>query len=106
MTRHPVPDQEAARTLGKALRSAGYSEDAVYRLLGDEAYAGDLDDVPADARRLPQTPLGAIVRLFFLQLPISNRDAVAALGEDAVEAIGRTGLADVEDEIAPRARIL
>ena len=75
MTRPPVPDQTAARTLGAALRRVGYSEDAVYRLLGDEAYAGDQDDAPVDERRLPQTPLGNLIRMFFLQLPIPTGDA-------------------------------
>src|SRR3989442_1970179 len=99
----PVPDQTAARTLGTALRRAGYSEDAVYRLLGDEAYAGDQDDAPVDERRLPQTPLGNVVRVFFLQSPISTDDAVAALGEGAVEALRATALADVGDEVVPHA---
>src|SRR5439155_608173 len=106
MTRPPVPDQTAARTLGSALRRADYSENAVYRLLGDEAYAGDADDAPVDERRLPQTPLGNLMRLFFLQLPISTGDAVAALGEPAVAALRATSLAEVGDEVVPQSRIL
>lgn len=106
MTQHPVPDEAAARTLGRSLRNAGYSDQAVYRLLGDDAYAGDREDAPVDARRLPQTPLATVVRAFFLQLPVSRSDAVRAIGPRGVEALETTGLADVGDQVVPRARIL
>src|SRR6266498_3770016 len=106
MNRHPVPDQEAARTLGRALRAVGYTEAAVHELLGDEAYAGDRDDVPIDERRLPEAPLATVVRAFFLQLPVSTSAAVRALGEPGVEALAATALAEVDDEVVLQARIL
>jgi methylase of polypeptide subunit release factors len=106
VTGYPVPDKAAARTLGRSLRNAGYTEDAVYRLLGDDAYAGDREDAPVDARRLPDTPLATVVRAFFLQLPVSRSEAVRALGPRGIEALEATGLADVGDEVTSRSRIL
>ena len=106
MTEHPDPDLAAGRTLGRALRTAGYSENAVYRLLGDDAYAGDREEAPVAARRLPRTPLATILRAFFLQLPVSRRDAVRALGPRGIDALEATGLAEVGDEVRSRSRIL
>src|SRR5712691_4238107 len=106
MSGQPVPDRAAAKALGDALRGVGYSEDAVHELLGDEAYSTEREDVPAEERRLPHTRLATVVRTFFLQLPVPTRDAVAALGERGVEAIEVTALAEVGDEVVPRARVL
>jgi methylase of polypeptide subunit release factors len=106
MTKHPIPDAAAATALGAALRNVGYSENAVYRLLGDDAYSADRDDAPVEDRRLPQTRLATAVRAFFLQLRVSTGDAVEALGERGVEALAATGLAEVAEEVVPRARIL
>jgi methylase of polypeptide subunit release factors len=106
VTKHPIPDPEAATALGAALRNVGYSEQAVHRLLGDEAYSADREDAPVEDRRLPQTKLATALRAFFLQLPVSTRDAVEALGERGVEALAATGLAEVAEEVVPRARIL
>lgn len=106
MTEYPVPNEAAARTLGRSLRNSGYSEDAVYRLLGEDAYAGDRETAPVEARRLPDTPLATVVRAFFLQLPVSRSEAVRAIGPRGVEALKATGLADVGDEVVPRSRIL
>jgi methylase of polypeptide subunit release factors len=105
--RHPEPDRAAATLLGDALRGAGFSEDTVVDLLGDDAYSGDREDIPVFERRLSSTHVDTVVRLFFLQLPVSRRDAVAALGGSrAVEALAATGLADVGERITPRGRIL
>jgi len=60
-------------------------------------------------RRLPagnDTPLAAVVRLLFLQLPTPVRDAVDALGARGVDALEATGLAEIGDRILPRVRIL
>jgi methylase of polypeptide subunit release factors len=103
---HPLPDQTAARTLGAALRDVGYSEETVQDLLGEDAYSADRDDALVEERRLPQTSVADVVRAFFLQLPISADRAVRALGRGGVEAVESTGLADVGDEVVPRARIL
>jgi methylase of polypeptide subunit release factors len=103
---HPIADLAAARALGSVLRNAGYTEDGVYRLLGDDAYSTDRDDAPVEARRLPQTPLGLLVRALFLQLPLSRSDAIRALGPRGLEALEATGLAKVGTDLVPRARIL
>jgi hypothetical protein len=55
---------------------------------------------------VPRTRLATVVRAFFLQLPVSTRDAVHALGRSAVEALEVTGLAAVGDDVVPRVRIL
>jgi methylase of polypeptide subunit release factors len=101
-----MPDQSAARALGRVLRGVGYTEDGVYRLLGDDAYSTERDDAPIAARRLPAIPLGTVVRMFFLQLPVSQGDAVRALGPSGLAALDTTGLAEVGDEVAARSRIL
>ena len=106
MSGNLVADTVAAETLGTALRRGGYSEDAVYRLLGDEAYSSERGDIPADERRLPETPLATLVRLFFLQLPVSADEAEVALGRSGIDALEATGLAEVGGEVIPRARLL
>jgi methylase of polypeptide subunit release factors len=103
---HPTPDAAAARTLGRALRNAGYSEDAIYDLLGDDAYSVDRTDAAVEARRLPKTPLATVIRAVFLQLGVERADAVRALGPRGVEALAATGLAEVGDQVTPRSRIL
>ena len=104
VTRHPIPDQAAAKALGRVLRGLGYTEDGVYRLLGDDAYSTERDDAPIAARRLPRTPLATAVRLFFLQLSVPEREAVRALGPRGVEALEAIGLAEVDEEVAARER--
>ena len=85
MERHPIADKKASRTLGAALRRVGYSEAAVCRLLGEDAYSMVRADGPIGERRVPRTRLATVVRAFFLQLPVSTRDAVRALGRSATE---------------------
>ncbi len=106
MDKDLVADTVAAERLGTTLRRAGYSEEAIQGLLGEDAYSSERADTPAEERRLPDTPLATLVRLLFLQLPVSAEDAEAALGRDGVEALEVTGLAQVGDRVAPRARIL
>src|SRR6266516_4881611 len=106
MDKDLVADTAAAERLGTALRRAGYSEDAIHRLLGEDAYSSERADTPAEERRLPNTPLATLVRLLFLQLPVSAQDAETALGRESVEALEATGLAEVGDRVISRARIL
>jgi len=101
-----VADTVAAERLGTTLRRVGYSEDAVHRLLGEEAYSSERGDTPADERRLPDTPLATLLRLLFLQLPVSAQDAEVVLGRESVAALDATGLAEIGDRVVPRARIL
>jgi methylase of polypeptide subunit release factors len=106
MTRSPVPDIAAATTLGNALRATGYDEAAVRRLLGDDAYSLAREDAPLGERRLPRNPLGTVIRAFFLEQPVSSRDAARALGRRAIAALEATGMADVGAQVVPRGRIL
>ena len=106
-TDYPVADTAAAKALGFVLRSVGYSESSVQELLGDDAYSGGEEDAPADERRLPESRLATVIRLFFLQRPVSAAEAVDALGRSGVAALESTGFAMVgEDEVVPRVRIL
>src|SRR5438132_1560613 len=106
MDRDLVADTVAAERLGTSLRRTGYSEDAIHRLLGEEAYSSERGDTPAAERRLPDTPLATLIRLLFLQLPVSAQQAEAALGREGVEALETTGLAQVGQQVVPRVRIL
>jgi methylase of polypeptide subunit release factors len=106
MNRDLVADTVAAERLGTTLRRVGYSEDAVHRLLGEDAYSSERGDTPAEERRLPNTPLGTLLRLLFLQVPVAAQDAEAALGREGIDALDVTGLAEVGEQVVPRARIL
>jgi len=101
----PTPDRLAGKAVGAALRRLGYSEDGLFRLLGDEAYSGGREEVPIHERRLSDSRLATAVRLFFLERPVPFLDAVRALGRRTVDALETTGLADLGDDVAPRARI-
>jgi methylase of polypeptide subunit release factors len=98
----PVIDIPAATRLGAALRRLGYTEDAVDDLLDDD----DVESPAVGERRLPRDGLGTAIRVFFLQLPVSKRDAVRAFGAEAVDALAATGLADVGGDVVPRVRII
>ena len=87
MDKDLVADSVAAERLGTTLRRVGYSEDAIHRLLGEDAYSSERADTPAEERRLPHTPLATLVRLLFLQLPVSVQEAEASLGRESVEAL-------------------
>jgi methylase of polypeptide subunit release factors len=103
---HPTADRGAASLLGETLRRIDYTEETIVDLLGDDAYSGDREDVPVFERRLSSTPLDTVVRLFFLQVRVPVGDVTAALGPRSLEALEATGLAQVEDEVVPRSRIL
>ena len=96
----------AATTLGDILRGVGYSEDAVIAMLGEEAYSGGLEDVPALARRLRSGQLGTAIELLFLARPVSRRDALRSLGRRGVAALEATGLAEVDDDVVARSRVV
>jgi methylase of polypeptide subunit release factors len=98
--------EQAAASVGDALRSVGYSETGVVDLLGDDAYSTGVEDVPVNERMLPDTRLATVVRAFFLLRPVPTEDAVSALGREAVDSLEAAGLAEVGDEVVPRARIL
>src|SRR5438105_5290853 len=105
MSEYPIANPAAARTLGRALRRIGYSEDALEALSEDDD-ANEGEDATVADRRLPQTHLGIALRSFYFQLPVARKDAVRALGRDAVEAAEAIGLVDPGTRFAPRARIM
>src|SRR5882757_7942972 len=90
----------------RALRRIGYTEDAVIELLGEDGYALTRDDVPTGERRLPSSRLGTVVRALFLQQRVPAGDLAHALGRQAVEALGTTGMADVGDDVSLHGRIV
>ncbi|HEU5363538.1 MAG TPA: methyltransferase [Gaiellaceae bacterium] len=97
----PLPDLEAAASLGVELRALGYDERAIERLLGEEGAAADIGESVVYARRLPDDELGAAVRLLLLARPI-RAAAFAAAGE-----LERLGLATRDgDLLVPRARVV
>jgi methylase of polypeptide subunit release factors len=100
-----IADIAAAESLGSSLRRAGYAEDAVYQLLGDDAYSIEAGEVSTEERRLPVSPVANVVRLLFLQLPLTRGDVQAALGA-GLQALEAMGLADGAEEVVPRCRIL
>jgi methylase of polypeptide subunit release factors len=103
----PNPDLEAARTLGDALRAAGYDERAIEERLGEDGVAADLGDSAVHERRLPADELSPVIRLFLLQRPVRVREARAALGRDPVDALRTLGFVEKEDgSLLPRARIV
>ncbi len=96
-----------AAALGNALRSVGYSEDAVTEMLGEDAYGAAPEEVPALARRLDPGKLGTATDLLFLARPVPRRDAVRALGRRGVAALEATGLAEIAGgDVVPRARVV
>jgi methylase of polypeptide subunit release factors len=88
-------DPAAATIVGNALRRVSYDEDAIGRLLGDDAWSTAIDDAEAHEARLPQTAVATALRLFFLELSVPRQDAVSALGAHAVGALERIGFASV-----------
>jgi methylase of polypeptide subunit release factors len=97
--------EEAAVRLGTALRGLGYSEQALDALHEDALDAG-VDDVAALTRRLRRSSLATMIEALFLARPVSRRDAVRAIGERGVAALHATGLAEVGNEVLPRARVI
>jgi methylase of polypeptide subunit release factors len=99
-------DTRAAAAVGNALRRLAYDENAIERLLGEDAWSTAVDEAGAHDRRLPRTELATVVRLFFLELPVSKAEAESALGARAVAALGRIGFGRVNDDsVEPLVRI-
>jgi methylase of polypeptide subunit release factors len=108
MTAYPTPSRDAATVLGEALRRIGYCEDGVVELLGEDAFPPGREDIPVALRRLPDTPLAAVVRAVLLQRPVPRTALVEALGEEAVAALGAIGIGETLDDgtVVLRGRIL
>jgi len=102
----PIPDRAAAAALGSALRRIGYTEDALDELVDEDGFSGEAEETLVTERRLPRSKLGTAIRLLGLQLPTARKDAVAALGRKAVDALAATGLASVDGEVVPHSRLV
>lgn len=97
----PLPDLDAAASLGDALRGVGYDERAIEELLGEDGAAADLGESVVYARRLPENELGDAIRLLLLARPVR---ASAFAGARELE---RLGLATRDGHLlVPRARIV
>jgi len=108
MSAYPVPDPAAATRLGDALRRAGYDEDNVTDLLGEDGFPPNRDDVEIALRALDDSPLSTIVRAVLLQVPVPAGELERALGAEAVAAVEAIGIGTRRDDgtICLRARIL
>ncbi|NUR75918.1 MAG: class I SAM-dependent methyltransferase [Thermoleophilia bacterium] len=103
----PVPDARAGAALGRALRALRYNEESIVNLLGEDGPAAGLSDVAVFDRRLPDSPLGDAARLLLLQIAITRDDAVAALGDEGLDALLTTQIARADgDRIVPRGRVV
>ena len=101
----PNPDPAGAKALGRSLSHAGYSEEAIDDLLGEDAWTTALDDAEEHDAQLPDDATGTAIRLFFLELPVARRDAERAFGKRGIAALAATGLAEVGERVEPRSRI-
>jgi methylase of polypeptide subunit release factors len=103
----PCADLGAAAVLGDALRSAGYTTEAIEELLGEDGPSADLAESVVLERRLPHSAIAPTIRLLLLQRPVDATDAAASLGRDGVDALLRIGLVtEMDGRIAPRARLV
>ncbi|HEV2591115.1 MAG TPA: class I SAM-dependent methyltransferase [Gaiellaceae bacterium] len=97
----PVPDLEVAAALGKKLRAAGYTEDAITARLGEDGPAADSEDVPVLARRLGNRDFDELLRLLLLNLPVERRRI------DGADELVTLGFAVRDGEqLVPRGRII
>ena len=102
-----VPDARAGAGVGRALRALRYNEESIVNLLGEDGPAAGLSDVAVFDRRLPDSPLGDAARLLLLQIAITRDDAVAALGDEGLDALLTTQIARADgDRIVPRGRVV
>jgi len=103
----PVADRAAAATARSWLAAVHYDEQHIVDLLGEDGPGADAEDVPVLERRLPDSPLAAVVRLLLLQLPVPEREAIEALGDDGLGALVTLGLvARRGDSVEPLGRIM
>ena len=103
--REVVPDPAAAATLGGLLRKLEYDGDTIPDLVGEEV--AEREDVVVAERRLSESPLETAIRLLYLELAVSEKKALEALGGVGVDALLVTGLVERNDgALAPNARIV
>jgi methylase of polypeptide subunit release factors len=99
----------AVAELGDTLRTAGLTGEGVRRELGGQGgLLTRASDIALHVRRLADAgPLGALVRLFVLELPVTAAEAVDAFAPLSLERVQRLGVAEQDgDEVRPLVRIV
>jgi methylase of polypeptide subunit release factors len=102
-------DRGAVAELGDTLRAAGLTGEGVRRALDVRSeLLGQPADIALHVRRLADTgPLGTLVRLFVLELPVSATEAAEAFGPLPLERIRGLGVAEQDgDEVRSLIRIV
>jgi methylase of polypeptide subunit release factors len=104
-----LDDPQLIAELGETLRAAGYSGERVRQALGSE---GALISRPSDRlvhmRKLAgQGPLGTLVRLFVLAVPVTAAEAAEAVAPVPLERLSNLGLIETHgDEVTALVRIV
>jgi methylase of polypeptide subunit release factors len=99
----PEPDRGAAATIGDALRELEYDGETIPDLIGDDAVAGEREDIVVAERRLSESPLETLVRLLYLQLPV----AASRVDSRVADALVRTRLVSRRGgSLVPESRIV
>jgi methylase of polypeptide subunit release factors len=102
-------DRGAVAELGDALRAAGLTGEGVRHALGaGSELLGQPADITLHMRRLAGTgPLGTLVRLFVLELPVAAAEAGDAVAPLSLEHIRRLGVATQNgDQVVSLVRIV
>lgn len=91
-TRPPLRhDATTIDRLAAVLARAEYTRAALERLLGADAFDAGRADVPILDRRAGGEPLGALIRLFFLDLAVSEADLAETLDPPLIAALATMG---------------
>ncbi len=104
-----IDEPGAVEELGETLRAAGYIGDAVSRALGVEGHGVIRSaDTPLHRRRLDGIgPLGAVVALFVLDVPVTRGAVVEAFAPIPLERLVRLGLIELGgDAVRSRVRLV
>ena len=73
-----LEDRGLADELGALLAARGYGYTALQRMLGDDGLNLRFADVPLHERRVDDSPLGTLVKLFYLETSVSAEEAELA----------------------------
>jgi SAM-dependent methyltransferase len=90
-----LPARDLLAALRQHLGEAGYAEDGIRQVLGEDSRPFSRHPELAVARRrLPEGPFGALIQLFLLGLPLDAGDARRALAPIPLERLSRVGLVE------------
>jgi hypothetical protein len=97
-------DAAAIARLGASLAAAGYDSTGFKRALGQEGYVPKAGERPAALAELdPADPLGVLIPLFLLELPVARADAERVV--DVADAV-TLGLIEDGAEVRPLVRLV